>query len=158
MQIQISWLLQKPADFDLHCLQGQDTSGFSRTRVNKFMYSINKVIKCGTWQPVKFQLVSVFELDQKLNVLSYLWINVGNMNLEIWYKIHFVSRTRDLLKFYRLSGATFYDCINTIYHINLLKLSWIIKCLFLRYMEPLSYGADKNSLTQASHNCCRRHF
>ena len=30
---------------------------------------------------------------------------------------HFLSksRTRDLLKFYRLSGATFYDCINTIY-------------------------------------------
>ena len=25
------------------------------------------------------------------------------------------SRMRDYLKFYRLSGATFYDCINTIY-------------------------------------------
>ena len=25
------------------------------------------------------------------------------------------SKTRDLLKFYRLSDATFYDCINTIY-------------------------------------------
>ena len=28
---------------------------------------------------------------------------------------HFCSRTRDKLKFYRLSGATFNDCINTIY-------------------------------------------
>ena len=34
MQIQISWLLQKPTDLDLHCLQRQDISWFSRTRVN----------------------------------------------------------------------------------------------------------------------------
>ena len=30
-------------------------------------------------------------------------------------KSHFISRTRDKVKFYRLSGATFYDCIKTIY-------------------------------------------
>ena len=35
VQIQISWLLQKPTDLDLHCLQRQDMSGFSRTRVKK---------------------------------------------------------------------------------------------------------------------------
>ena len=34
MQIQISWLL--PTDLDLHCLQRQGISGFSRTRVNLF--------------------------------------------------------------------------------------------------------------------------
>ena len=34
MQIQISWLLKKPTDLDLHCLQRQDISEFSRTRVN----------------------------------------------------------------------------------------------------------------------------
>ena len=28
-------------------------------------------------------------------------------------KNHFISNTRDWLKFYRLSGVTFYDCINT---------------------------------------------
>ena len=33
MKIQISWLLQKPTDLDLHCLQRQGISGFSRTRV-----------------------------------------------------------------------------------------------------------------------------
>ena len=39
VQIQISWLLQiflflqKPTDLDLHCLQRQGISGFSRTRV-----------------------------------------------------------------------------------------------------------------------------
>ena len=38
VQIQISWPLQKPTDLDLHCLQRQGISGFSRTRVNKYMY------------------------------------------------------------------------------------------------------------------------
>ena len=33
VQIQISWLLQKPTDLDLHCLQRHGISGFSRTRV-----------------------------------------------------------------------------------------------------------------------------
>ena len=33
MQIQISWLLQKPTDLDLHFLQRQCIPGFSRTRV-----------------------------------------------------------------------------------------------------------------------------
>ena len=33
VQIQISWLLQKPTDLDLHCLQRQGVSVFSRTRV-----------------------------------------------------------------------------------------------------------------------------
>ena len=33
MQIQVSRLLQKPADLDLHCLQRQGISGLSRTRV-----------------------------------------------------------------------------------------------------------------------------
>ena len=41
MQIQISWLLQKPTDLDLHCLQRQGISRFSRTRVKR---NGNKVI------------------------------------------------------------------------------------------------------------------
>ena len=36
MQIQIIWLHQKPTDLDLHCLQRQDISGTSRTRVKVF--------------------------------------------------------------------------------------------------------------------------
>ena len=35
MQIQISWLLQKPTHLGLHCLQRQGISGFSRTKVKK---------------------------------------------------------------------------------------------------------------------------
>ena len=34
MQVQISWLLKKPTDLDLHCLQRQDISRINRTRVN----------------------------------------------------------------------------------------------------------------------------
>ena len=36
MQIQISWLLQKPTDLDLQCLQRQGIFGLSMTRVNLF--------------------------------------------------------------------------------------------------------------------------
>ena len=38
VQIQISWLLKKPTDLDLHCLQRQGMSGTIRTRVK-----VNKV-------------------------------------------------------------------------------------------------------------------
>ena len=41
MQIQISWLLQKPTDLDLHCLQRQGISGFSRTRVKPSILKID---------------------------------------------------------------------------------------------------------------------
>ena len=37
VQIQISWLLQKPTDLVVHCLQRQGISGFSRTRVGSQM-------------------------------------------------------------------------------------------------------------------------
>ena len=40
------------------------------------------------------------------------------------------------MKFYRLSGAKFF-LIVFIPYINLLNLSWMIKCLFLGNMEPL---------------------
>ena len=46
VQIQISWLLQKPTDLDLHCLQRQGISRFSRTRVNFF---ITKNVHEITW-------------------------------------------------------------------------------------------------------------
>ena len=39
VQIQITWLLQKPTDQTLHCLQRQGITGFSRTRVNKIFAS-----------------------------------------------------------------------------------------------------------------------
>ena len=41
MQIQISWLLKKPTDLDLHCLQRQSISGLSRTRVKDSIFLIS---------------------------------------------------------------------------------------------------------------------
>ena len=38
VQIQISWLLQKLTDLDLHCLQRQGISGLNKTRVNSLKY------------------------------------------------------------------------------------------------------------------------
>ena len=40
VQIQISWLLRKPTDLDLHCLQRSGISGFSRTMI---------IFKSGHW-------------------------------------------------------------------------------------------------------------
>ena len=52
--------------------------------------------------------------------LSFLnWVKNDYLCLQTFMqrydKNQFISRTRDKLIFYRLSGATFYDCINTIY-------------------------------------------
>ena len=43
MQIQISWLVQKPTDLNLHCLQRQGISGFSRTSV-KMLFNWNNTV------------------------------------------------------------------------------------------------------------------
>ena len=51
-------------------------------RFNKLIHGINTIIKCDTWQPVKFQSVS--RIWNEMIFLSYLWINVANINSEIW--------------------------------------------------------------------------
>ena len=43
MQIQMGLFLQKPTDLDLNCLQRQDISGFSRTRVNNHILIVAPV-------------------------------------------------------------------------------------------------------------------
>ena len=58
VQIQISWLLQKPNDMDLHCLQRQGISGFRRTRVKSMhtplpsaCLSVTRFSKLSEWAP-----------------------------------------------------------------------------------------------------------
>ena len=48
VQIQISWLLQKPTDLDLHCFQRQGISGFSRTRVNPLYTEYSPTLYIGS--------------------------------------------------------------------------------------------------------------
>ena len=45
VQIQISWLHQKPTDLDLHCLQRQGISRFNRTKVTKIDIRCKIIIK-----------------------------------------------------------------------------------------------------------------
>ena len=50
VQIQKSWLLQKPTDLDLHCLQRQGISALSRTRVKILIYIRNRAKGvCNCW-------------------------------------------------------------------------------------------------------------
>ena len=57
-------------------------------------------------------------------------------------KNHFISRMRDLLKFYRMSGATFYKCINTIYQFIKPFLDNKMS-IFFRNMESLNARLNK---------------
>ena len=61
MQIQISWLLQKPTDLDLHCLQRWDISGFLRTRV-KFGLAVVHVSGITSGMPLRLIRPSLFLL------------------------------------------------------------------------------------------------
>ena len=78
MQIQISWLLQKPTDLDLHCLQRKGISGFSRTRVKLaksfsdlcnffwFFIDISSTV-CSGLPTCMFEAASVAQLDAPSN-------------------------------------------------------------------------------------------
>ena len=70
MQIQISWLLKKPTDLDLHCLQKQGISGFSRTRVN-----VLTVLACGDRMFIYFELPGCAYLSPLLNACGVHYEN-----------------------------------------------------------------------------------
>ena len=54
VQIQISWLLQKSTDLDLHCLQRQAIARFSKTRVktNSKMERTYEVRSRSSWPDI----------------------------------------------------------------------------------------------------------
>ena len=60
MQIQISWLLKKPTDLDLNCLQRQGISEYSRTRVKIIL--MNNHVKSDTNITKYFQMLINDEL------------------------------------------------------------------------------------------------
>ena len=69
MQIQISWLLQKPTDLDLHCLQRQSISGFRRTRVNLPLSSYNNVERDVKHQIIILMTKCIFQLSTSVGFL-----------------------------------------------------------------------------------------
>ena len=80
------------------------------------MYVINTIIKCGTWQPVKFQSVSRFWNEISFYGISELMLptliqRYDKKSFHFWSS----SKTKYKQKFYMMSDATFYDRINTIY-------------------------------------------
>ena len=80
MQIQISWLLQKPTDLDLHCLQRQGIPGFSRTRVKLFTVlnthgpEVIKLFSCSTQLSMKFILLINLKL---LMIVNSFLLNIA---------------------------------------------------------------------------------
>ena len=62
VQIQISWLLQKPTDLDLYCLQRQGISRFSRIRDN-YLKMCLKYAGCMTWQAVLVQISLLLQIS-----------------------------------------------------------------------------------------------
>ena len=83
VQIQISWLLQKPADLDLHCLQwqgisdsaGQGLTCFKRGKMSNASYSRSNPLKdsaegCSTLHPIDTCIVPD-KRSVQLNIFSY---------------------------------------------------------------------------------------
>ena len=102
----------------------------------------NNTTKCDIWQPAKFTEVKslVFELDQKYMIFYHISELMLATLIQRYDKASFI--------FYPVqeweTNWNFTDCqvqhfmIVLIPYINLLNLSWIIKCQFLRNMEPLT--------------------
>ena len=98
-------------------------------RFNKLIYSMNTIIKCGTWQPVKFQLVCRFWNEMIFYRISELMLPTLIQRYD--KKIIF-----DLVQ-KRETNWNFTGCqmphlmiVLTLY-INLLNLSWINNVHFL---------------------------
>ena len=51
-------------------------------RFNKLIYGIFTILKCGTWQPVKFRLVSLSSNEMIFFIVSELIL--ATFNSEIW--------------------------------------------------------------------------
>ena len=91
MQIQISWLLQKPTDLDLHYLQRQGISGFSRTRVITEEYILLHIKDLKAYIVLDFA-AALFDLDlnyPRILRRHFCHDMVGKYNIAI-FKIWFV--------------------------------------------------------------------
>ena len=91
VQIQISLLLQKSTDLDLHCLQRQGISGFSKTRVNSRSYGPLALIQVYTiHQPTvhvctRFQ--HVFQILRKMQLKVFIYGELTNLSRDVSPKV-----------------------------------------------------------------------
>ena len=92
---------------------------FIQERFNKLIYSINTIINCGIWQPVKFQLVSLSFLNWiKNEIIFYLISELMLATLSLRYdkkSFHFKNkRLTEILKAVRCHILCLYQ-----YHISI---------------------------------------
>ena len=113
MQIQISWLLQKPTDLDLHCFHRQGISWFSRTRVNTNFTLI--------FFPLAVQKMGLKHQQQTYTTLSMLGKNFNRWYSEIFFsyfsqKIWFVISCKLLRNQFTWNGKPYFLGKINIYH------------------------------------------
>ena len=83
MQIQIGWLLKKPTDLDLHCLQRQCISGFSRTRVKQIEnleQSVVKTMRVGVGVRFYIDFIGTSASPKDMSYHLIVFINMYNLN------------------------------------------------------------------------------
>ena len=81
VQIQISWLY-KPTDLDLHCLQRQNISGFSRTRVKvqrHFKLFFFYIVMYFKWEKYVIMCTQSEDTDHFGQSSSSAWRSVGSL-------------------------------------------------------------------------------
>ena len=117
-------------------------------RFNKLIYRIYTIIKCATWDSLKFKFVSRFW--NKMIFFYHISELMLPTLIQRYDKNHFIfdpvpkKKKKKKKKIYRLSDATFDDGINTIYQV--MRLSWIKNKKKSIFEE---YGAFK-----FGHFCC----
>ena len=84
VQIQISWLLQKPTDLDLHYLQRQGISGCGRTRVNNEISTVFNLVIVAHYSHkyVIFPSCFIFILQNAGTVNSFFFMTVLSYDKE----------------------------------------------------------------------------
>ena len=94
MQIQISWLLKKPADLDLHSLQRQDISGFSRTRFKRTNTTPQAMMIHGhTWLTVGTNNnIDILHLILILGHLTVYHTFIGRPRWSSWMRVRLETR------------------------------------------------------------------
>ena len=96
VEVQISWLCQKPTDLNLHYLQRQGISGFSSTRVNEFYVP-------GAVRVNLKHIILGFPLDNhKIQILVNFVLHF--IKWELWKHRNFVKFENRMISENRLFG------------------------------------------------------
>ena len=98
-------------------------------RFNKLIYGINTIIKCGTWQPVKFQLVSGSWNEMILYHISELMLptSIQRYNKK---SFHFDPDQNQEMNWNFTGFQMPHFMILLLLYINLLNISWIKNAYF----------------------------